>query len=1450
MLIIDRIIVWLDVKRFLIAEAREGSMTKNYKILKSQSFDVLMPMYNAETYIDQAIASVLNSSHKQFRLICLDDASVDATYERLLFWKEKDDRLLPFRHETSLGFKESIKWLLSIVSSQYFFFMRPEDVLSPYFLALIEQTFEKRQADIVYHAPLFCSERDHAETNAVKFTNSDKIGVAPEEKSSFFKDPSLWNRVYRSKFFFDEFSFHETETFDFNPRLLNYYTVLSADKIVEIPDRIYSYDYEKRSIFDDMAVLSTDFSNQFLAESDAIRVQFEQRNCWSDYRDAFFIGELFELIRQYENLKFFSTQQDYHQVRLEESLKSFAEIGVKLGEDQKKFYSSAVLSKLENNFIQDILGIRLNKRKHCSEESIPMIPYNGKIKLSVPNHEVYYDCDLFTVLSWNVGGGYLAIDSLGYGTPLALPEHLRDSNQKILSAHCPSRVRIHIKKRACLRGVLNGTAKFSPHFGSLFYVDDQFLGRTIGPKDETQPIILEPGFYDLRIESFDPRQLHSLWIMSECFDSVYIPKKNEKSATNGLRSLRYGNENEKEWYWSYYPIGILSDLKSPDIGTALYNYALQIDTREKGLREFIRLGCDQENNENDADLPEHARTILKCHDEFQENHFDFSSLCKTKQDFLKLVEKYKQLYVYCDPQWFSRIKGGDSLFSLENVPENLITCSHFRLGGEYLKNNLDERTRKAFDNFGSIIVLGNETADSLFRYGIEKTDTAIDLLFMPLKEDWIALADYRAVPDKPYIFVYLTDELKEIESIFETIKKSSSLEIVFFPSFGLSEQFVTECSFRADHVITGGPKEFLALIKNADFVLTDDYHAVVFSIIFEKPFHVLGSRNKKSSEPDIRTLLKNFHLERRYERFENNFETIELNFSCIDVNDRIQRQRKQRMNLINRNREKSYCIFKSGEPSIVAEKSEQPESKLQRIDNERSIKWNSFEYPNPDFTICVPVYNAVSFIDDTVKSVLRSTHENFKLVLTDNCSTDGTIEKLKYWSRQDSRIIVLLNDRNIGVSGNVLRCIPYINTPYVAWLDADDMFSPYYMELCKRELKQHDADAVFFQTIYIDPQGKYLEGGTKHGCRPTWYQDPSEKAFLFCRPASCDKIWDHRTSSLAYYYEFKPTVSNARAHMDIASNLQALSQCRKIISIPNALYYRRIHPGSITERKNDEIQLDAVEVFDIVKKDYLRWGIWDEYKELFYRFKLNHLSWLYMRLPESLQIRLISKFLAAMDREERWFFRKVRLNKYQRVFVDKILGLRDFKTVADNYYPDSKPMPSSFSYPFIDAKNQKNKSVGTYFENDFFAVHTWTVGRGHLGINERGYENSLCLPDEIKLISYTILNAHCPSKIKVSFKRPVEICGFMNGTSSWSVNSNCHFRISGRSLGCLFGPGDITERIVLPSGTYELETSGTDFHMKYSAWAIREANESRLEKGPQFQKPHLAPVKNNKLCTK
>ena len=120
--------------------------------------------------------------------------------------------------------------------------------------------------------------------------------------------------------------------------------------------------------------------------------------------------------------------------------------------------------------------------------------------------------------------------------------------------------------------------------------------------------------------------------------------------------------------------------------------------------------------------------------------------------------------------------------------------------------------------------------------------------------------DYKVVCDgsdskakHPYLFYYVLDESKEKSELLSNLATKLSLDVVRVSpnsAVGLPEERVLP-----------SVEEWLSLIASADFVLTDSFHGMLFSIIFHKPFYVIG--NEKRGMARFDSLLETFKISDR-----------------------------------------------------------------------------------------------------------------------------------------------------------------------------------------------------------------------------------------------------------------------------------------------------------------------------------------------------------------------------------------------------------------------------------------------------------------------------------------------------------------------------------------------------------------------------------------------------------
>jgi polysaccharide pyruvyl transferase WcaK-like protein len=127
------------------------------------------------------------------------------------------------------------------------------------------------------------------------------------------------------------------------------------------------------------------------------------------------------------------------------------------------------------------------------------------------------------------------------------------------------------------------------------------------------------------------------------------------------------------------------------------------------------------------------------------------------------------------------------------------------------------------------------------------------------KEDYLALINNaNTMPSNGDLFVYILDKDEKKNHIVNEVAKQKNLT----PFELLPKQFIIEANKNEIEKCIYPPiEQWLRSFLDAKFIITDSFHGTIFSIIFEKPFIVIG--NKKRGLSRFNSLLKMFRLEER-----------------------------------------------------------------------------------------------------------------------------------------------------------------------------------------------------------------------------------------------------------------------------------------------------------------------------------------------------------------------------------------------------------------------------------------------------------------------------------------------------------------------------------------------------------------------------------------------------------
>ena len=119
-------------------------------------------------------------------------------------------------------------------------------------------------------------------------------------------------------------------------------------------------------------------------------------------------------------------------------------------------------------------------------------------------------------------------------------------------------------------------------------------------------------------------------------------------------------------------------------------------------------------------------------------------------------------------------------------------------------------------------------------------------------------------------------------------------------------------------------------------------------------------------------------------------------------------------------------------------------------------------------SIIVPVYNVERYLKECLDSVINQTLKEIEIICVEDCSTDNSLSILEEYAKSDSRIKVIRNETNKGLSTVRNIAMAEATGEYIAFLDSDDYVDLSTYEKAYNLAKKNDLDCVLFKTSTVD----------------------------------------------------------------------------------------------------------------------------------------------------------------------------------------------------------------------------------------------------------------------------------------------------------------------------------------------------------------------------------------------
>lgn len=195
--------------------------------------------------------------------------------------------------------------------------------------------------------------------------------------------------------------------------------------------------------------------------------------------------------------------------------------------------------------------------------------------------------------------------------------------------------------------------------------------------------------------------------------------------------------------------------------------------------------------------------------------------------------------------------------AFENSEKRKVISFAASLGGASLSPEYDQEFSRLINYVDSVSVRESASISYVRQFCKKDVSAVLDPVFLLSKREWTAV---EKLPDqRSYIFVYMTEKNEALTSYVERLSKKKGMLVINIEG---------RAKISGENILTdyvAGPGEFLGYIHKADYVVTNSFHGIAFSIIYQKNFMAF---QHSSVGERIRNILALHELEGRMYRGE------------------------------------------------------------------------------------------------------------------------------------------------------------------------------------------------------------------------------------------------------------------------------------------------------------------------------------------------------------------------------------------------------------------------------------------------------------------------------------------------------------------------------------------------------------------------------------------------------
>ena len=133
----------------------------------------------------------------------------------------------------------------------------------------------------------------------------------------------------------------------------------------------------------------------------------------------------------------------------------------------------------------------------------------------------------------------------------------------------------------------------------------------------------------------------------------------------------------------------------------------------------------------------------------------------------------------------------------------------------------------------------------------------------------------------------------------------------------------------------------------------------------------------------------------------------------------------------------------------------------------------------PLVSIVIPTYNGEKYVAQAIQSCLDQTHRPLEIIVSDDASTDGTLDIVRSFMTPDRPIRLIAHEKNLGIVKNAGGAYDQTQGEFVIGLSHDDFLPPHHVERMLKWFSSDDICLVHCNAMRIDGEGNEIRFSVK-----------------------------------------------------------------------------------------------------------------------------------------------------------------------------------------------------------------------------------------------------------------------------------------------------------------------------------------------------------------------------------